>query len=313
MFRIVFFGTPLLACPFFEKIVTSHDCEIVACVTQPDAPAGRHQHLSPSPIKTLATKYNIPCFTFPTLRSKEVETTLKNLQADLFVVVAYGNIIPESLLLIPPLGTLNMHPSLLPEYRGPSPIPGPILDGKQETGITCMLLDKGMDTGPIIRQTHFSLNSDETTETLTQKIMQLGPPFFLESLLAFARKEVSAYPQPQNTASTTTLFTREMGRIHWNTPAEIIERRIRALNPWPGTWTTLQHDMKTKRLKILAATLTNKASIPPGKIIQEENRILIGTATQPIELTRVQMEGANACTAQAWIRGYSQFIGTVLG
>ncbi|MFH1252895.1 MAG: methionyl-tRNA formyltransferase [Candidatus Uhrbacteria bacterium] len=295
--KIIFFGTPDLAVPFLEALTNEPDFEVQAVITQPDRPVGRKQILTPSPVKELTLKKGIPVHQPETLRQKELPSLLAlpkpgeggfsvpfPLDTDLFVVVAYGLIIPEKILKIPKFGCINVHPSLLPKYRGPTPIQSAIANGDAETGISIMLLDKGMDTGPILAQEKIVLASDEDQVSLTEKIKQLGPKLLIETIKKYAAGEIKPQSQDDSRAVVCKLLDREAGRINWTEPAKVIERKIRAYFPWPGTWTEFLHKEKNIRVKILKAQLNN------GRL----------------EILEVQPEGGAVMSYEAFLRGYGK-------
>lgn len=250
--KIVFFGTPDLAVPFLEALISEANFEVVAVVTQPDRPVGRKHDLIAPPVKQLALQKGIQILQPETLKEKREQP-----DADMFVVVAYGLLIPQRILDRPRLGCINVHPSLLPKYRGPSPIQSAIANGDAETGISIMLLDKGMDTGPILTQKKIVLDAEETQMTLAEKIKQAGPKFLVETIKKFTTGEIKPMAQDDTKATVTKLLTREDGKIDWSEPAEKIERKIRAYYSWPGCWTEVLRNGKTLRVKILKSTLRN--------------------------------------------------------
>jgi methionyl-tRNA formyltransferase len=293
--KIIFFGTPDLSVPFLEALTNESDFEVAAVVTRPDQPVGRKQILTPPPVKELALKKNIEVFQPKSLRlearGSRQETdpppglclpALASIGADLFIVVAYGKIIPQTVLDMPRLGCLNVHPSLLPKYRGPSPIQSAIANGDNETGLSIMLLDKGMDSGPILAQTKFPLAADETQITLTEKIKEIGPAFLIGTIKKFAAGKIKPVPQDNSQATVCKILNRDSGKIDWSEPAETIERKIRAYYPWPGSWTEIEHGGKTLRVKILKASLREKRLI----------------------FLEVQPEGQRPMEYEEFVRGY---------
>ncbi|HBR80204.1 TPA: methionyl-tRNA formyltransferase [Candidatus Uhrbacteria bacterium] len=282
--KIVFLGTPDLATPFLEALTNEPGFEVVAVVTQPDRPVGRKQILTPSPVKELAVSKNLQILQPEKLRDEEVQKQLAEIQADIFVVVAYGLIIPQKVLSLPRLGCLNVHPSLLPKYRGPSPIQSAIMNGDAESGISIMLLDKGMDTGPVLAQEKFLLALDESQISLTEKTKQLGPELLIETIKKYAAGEIKPILQDDTQAVICKILNRESGHIDWSHSAKEIDRLVRALQPWPGCWTTFDHNGKNLRLKILKTK------------IEEEKLVIL----------EVQPEGRSSMSYEEFERGYGK-------
>lgn len=312
--RIVFFGTPLFAVPFLEAIEAQEDMDLVGIYTQTDKPSGRGNVLTKSEVKQWAEKQGRHVNQPATLNTAEVRQDLESLQADVFVVVAFGKLIPESLLAIPPFGCINVHPSLLPLYRGPSPIQAPILNGDAKTGVSIMLLDKGMDTGPILAQDTVSLQADETSLSLTQKLIESGVPLLIQTLRRYVKKEITPLTQDETKASTTALIRKADGQLDWNQTSSILERKIRAYLPWPGAWTTFQKNHHPTRL--IVRKVRSKPvgkTIPPGKVIWHENELLVGTRDYPLCLEHVQPEGKPPMSGQDFYNGYSGIEGQLLG
>ncbi|HLD18352.1 MAG TPA: methionyl-tRNA formyltransferase [Patescibacteria group bacterium] len=313
MIKIVFFGTPAWTVSFFEKLLSDPDSQIVGVVTQPDKPIGREQKKVSSLIKKKAQENGIPVFPFPTLKTPEAVDSLRDLGADLFVVVAYGKIIPPAVLALPPLGCLNVHPSLLPKYRGASPIISAIAEGETETGISLMLLDEGMDTGPVLASLPVSIAERETAATLTEKISRLGPLFFLETLKKYASGSLKFVPQDPSQATFTKQLERNDGRIDWTQPCAVVDRRMRAFDPWPGSWTIWNRKGKPVRLKILEAVPTDlSCSGLPGTITIQGHRCFVNCADRKLELFLVQIEGKVRMNIEDFLRGYGEFQDSVL-
>lgn len=295
--KIIFLGTPDLAVPFLEALTNEPDFEIQAVITQPDRPVGRKQILTPSPVKELALKKGIPVHQPETLRQKELPSLPAlpkpseggspipfPLDTNIAVVVAYGIIIPQTVLNLPRLGFVNVHPSLLPKYRGPTPIQSAIANGDKATGISIMLLDKGMDTGPLLAQEKIILAADETQVSLTEKIKQLGPALLIETIKKYVAGEIKPQPQDDSQAVICKMLSRDSGKIDWSEPAKKIEQKIRAYFPWPGTWTEFDHKGKNIRVKILKAKLNN----------------------DQLEILEVQPEGGSIMSYEAFERGYGK-------
>ncbi len=259
--KLVFFGTPDFSAPFLSALLEEKDLEVLAVVTQPDKPVGRDRILTPPAVKVRAIEASIPVLQFPSLRKSEAPETLKALGADVFVVVAYGKLIPQEILDIPRLGCVNVHPSLLPNYRGPSPIQAAIANGDTQTAISIMLLDAGMDTGPILGQKTVEVKTDDTYATLASRLQEVGGPFLVDVLRGYASGALQPIPQDDSRATITTLLDRESGKIDFTESPETIDRKIRAYHPWPGCYTIVQHNGAPLRVKLLP----NQMVQPEGK------------------------------------------------
>lgn len=233
--RVVFMGTPDFAVPFLQALIDAR-FHLVGVLTQPDRPRGRGQELSPSPVKICATANNIPVFSPTTLRDGQALSCLHEWRPDVVVVVAYGKILPEEILSLPPHGCVNVHASLLPSFRGASPIVWAVRSGVPESGVTLMLMDKGMDTGPVLKTLAFSLREDETSGSLAEKMMESGPDFLVGGLLDYL--DGNLHPVAQDGPfSLAPMIRKEDGRISFaGMSATEIDRHVRAMNPWPGSY-----------------------------------------------------------------------------
>jgi len=252
--KVVFIGTPEFGAVILEKLISS-GLKPVLAITNPDEPVGRKQAMTPPPVKIIAQKYNLNIIQPSKIKNSKLE--IKNFQPDLAVVAAYGQIIPKEILEIPKYGCLNVHPSLLPKYRGASPIQSAILNGDEKTGVTIMLMDKEMDHGPIIAQEEFRiLNLD--FQKLHGKLAELGANLLIETIPKWLKGEIKAKEQDHSKATFTKILKKEDGEIDWSKSPEEIERKIRALNPWPGTFTFVKKNDKLLRVKILGAELKDK-------------------------------------------------------
>lgn len=269
--RVVFFGTPELAVPALQALVES-GVNVVAVVTQPDKPVGRKQIMTAPPVQIWAEQHNLKVIQPTKIRTQEFETWLKEQQADVCVVVAYGKIFPESLLKIPPLGFVNIHPSLLPQLRGATPIPFAILNGLQETGVTIMLMDAGMDTGPLLLQEKIDLPARATYHWLHDQLKELGAKLLIHALDGYINGTISPTPQPAE-GTKTTLLERSHGEVSWDAGAEKIDRLWRAFHPFPGV-TILSEG---KRLKLIACDLQDQQLIIK-KIQPEGKSVMSGAA-----------------------------------
>lgn len=326
--RIIFFGSPREAAGSLMALISAgHD--VVAVYTRPERRAGRGRAKTPTPVKEFAESQGLPVFSPASLRDNARERDrMVAANADVFVVVAYGRILPADILEVPPMGTVNVHPSLLPLYRGPSPVVTAILDGQKQTGVTVMLLDEGMDTGPVLAQSPpVKLTGRERAARLQARLFEEGAAMLPTVLAGLQDGTTVPSPQDDSKATVTRLLKRSDGEIDWSRSAEQIDRMVRAYDPWPGTFTT----WNGKGLKILDVELTSGAGAGPatesgpgsivgpgsgqekGKIIIQDGRFIIGTGTGPLEITRLQLEGRQAVPADDFQRGQPEIDGAILG
>ena len=309
MTRIVFMGTPAFAVPPLEKLAQSY--EIAAVVTQPDRPAGRKRRLTPPPVKEAALALDLPVWQPPTLRTPEAIARLRALAPDLVVVVAFGQILRANVLAVPPHGCLNVHGSLLPRHRGAAPVTAAILAGENETGITLMQMDKGMDTGPIIAQATCPIMPDDTTATLREQLCQLGAGLLIETLPAWLAGEIVPRPQDNSLATYCRPIAKSDGQLDWRRPAKELARQVRAYIPWPTAFTTWQGE----RLKVLGATPLPawRGEGQLGQVIALEGGAGVITGEGLLRLETVQRAGKRAMTAKEFLRGQQGFVGSRLG
>lgn len=308
--RVVFFGTPAFAVPSLS-ILTKEKYNLL-CVTQPWRSAGRFGKKQNSAVRVQAKSLGIACETPTTLRDRVFLDRLQRFQPRVAVLVAYGLIIPPELLQLPPDGFINVHPSLLPRHRGPSPIPATILAGDQKTGVTIMKLDEGVDTGPLLAQTTIPLTGQETTGSLSEILAQMGAELLRITLRQYLQHAIVPIAQNHAKSTLTKKIRKEDGLIDWNEGATIIERKIRAFYPWPSAWTIL----KDERIIIHRARIVELAhpSIP-GTLIElgPANLGIVcgnGKILEPLELKR---EGKKTMISAAFFHGYRKKVGLVLG
>ena len=306
--RIVFMGTPDFAVPVLSRLVeVGHD--IIAVYSQPDRPAGRGRRLVETPMKRFAGERGLEVRQPNSFRSEAECAGLASLSTEVVVVAAYGLFLPSEILQMPLLGCLNIHPSLLPRYRGPSPVVSAILNGDDETGVTIMKLDEGMDSGPLLAQAKVPIAERETGPDLTRRLFDLGASLLAKTLPGWASGSIQASPQDESQATFTTLVKKEDGEIDWTDDAERIERMVRAYEPWPGTFT----HWDGKLLKILDATST-AGSASPGQLVGlRDGGIGIGTGDDVLAVDKLQIEGRRPSDAQDFVRGYPNFLGSKAG
>lgn len=310
--KIVFFGSPKFAVPFLNTLIIHEDISVVGVVTQPDKAVGRSSTPKPSAIAETADAYEIPVFKPENLKDKAVDKQLKPLEADAFIVLAYGNIIPNRILEIPPLGVINVHPSLLPKYRGATPMQAAIREGDKVTGISIMKMDKKMDHGPILAQLEIPLPDTVDYPELETIVAYKGPQLLVDSLLGYEKGRLKPTPQDDTKATYVKLFTRDTGRIDWNKhTADEVERMIRAYRPWPGVWTT----WNGKRLKILGAQPRKSPLLKTkqhGQVFQKEHETRIAIKKSILAPTHLQLEGSKPTSIEDFIKGHPDFIGSTL-
>jgi methionyl-tRNA formyltransferase len=305
MAHVVFMGTPDFALPALRLLLQHH--QVLGVVTQPDRPAGRSGQVQMSPVKQLALESGIPVFQPEKIRRPEAIEELKQWSPDVYVVAAFGQILPQTVLDIPPYGSVNIHASLLPRWRGAAPIQAAIRAGDTETGITIMKMDAGLDTGPILRQRAIPIAPDETGQSLHDKLAVLGGDLLIETLPGYLSGDIQPQPQDDSLATLAPRIQKEEGHVDWRQPAAVLERTVRAFIPWPGTYTF----WNGKQLKIHSGGIGD-GSAEPGRVIESHGRIAIGTSEGLFFPTRVQLEGRSAVSIDDFVRGHSDFVGAKL-
>ncbi len=310
--RIVFMGTPEFAVPPLEGLVND-GYEVIAIYMQPDKAAGRGRVVEESPVKKAALKLNLNVLQPANLKSVETRIHIAELKPDAIVVAAFGQILPSSVLEIPPFGCINIHPSLLPRYRGVAPVPAAILNGDEFTGVSVMLMDKGMDTGPVLTRAQIPVLPQDTADSLMEKLSRIGAQLLLDTLPRWSRKEIKPQMQNDNNATYTKMLTKEAGEIDWKLPALEIWRQVRAYQLWPGCYTRWQG----KQLKILEAVpLAGEGTPKPGYVVPiKEGSAAFGITSGDgiLGVIKVQLEGKKVVIAGEFLRGQRQFMGAVLG
>ena len=306
MAKIVFMGTPEFAVPSLNALVEAHD--VVAVVTQPDRPAGRKRRLRESPIKSLARASGIAVMQPQRIREAASMAALRALDADVYIVAAYGQILPQALLDLPRHGTVNVHASLLPRWRGAAPIQAAIRAGDQESGVTIMQVDAGLDTGPLLARRALPLAEDETGLSLHDKLSHLGAELLSETLPGYLSGEIEPRAQDDSLATYAPQIRKEEGRINWTDTAAAIERLVRAFTPWPGTHTS----WKGAQLRILAGRQA-AGSADAGQVIELEGSVAIGTGAGLYVPTVLQLAGKQRLDIADFVNGYSEFAGARLG
>jgi methionyl-tRNA formyltransferase len=315
---VIFMGTPDFAVPALTAL---HDAGYrLHVVTQPDRRAGRGNRLAPPPVKEAALAWNLPVLQPATLREAAVVDELRALKPDVIVVVAYGELLRRNVLELAPHGCINVHPSLLPRWRGPTPIPAAIRAGDSETGVSIMLLDAGMDSGPVLAQGREPIAPHDTAATLGDRLARMGADLLVRTLPRWLGGTITPQPQDPTAVTTCGLLRREDGLLNWARPAEELAREVRAYTPWPGTTAFWEG----RRLKVLEAAPQPRdlggplwANNPPGTVLllsDEGGRAVVAARAGEgwLELLQVQLEGRGALPVVAFVAGYPGFIGSSL-
>jgi methionyl-tRNA formyltransferase len=303
--RLIFMGTPAFSVPTLQTLVDSRH-QVVAVYSQPPRPSGRGHHVQKSAIHQLAEKHGIPIFTPASLKSAEEQDLFASHHADAAIVIAYGLILPQSILDAPPLGCINVHASLLPRWRGAAPIHRAIEAGDCETGITIMKMDAGLDTGPMLLKKSVPLTPQTTATGLHDELAELGSVLLLKALEDYAAGTLHPIPQPAQGVTYAAKLRREEGQIDWNLPAATWVRKIQAFTPWPGVW----FDHEGLKLKVLTAEVISDMKGVPGMVLDDQLTVACGESA--LRLTTLQRPGGAPLDVQAFLRGYPLSTGTVL-
>jgi methionyl-tRNA formyltransferase len=308
--RIVFVGTGEIGVPTLRMLREWREHQLVGIVTQPDKPVGRDQKLTPPPIKaanqqlSVATaisecELEVPVLQPTRIKAPEAIEAIRRLNPDVIVVMAYGQILPRELLEIPKIGCLNLHASLLPRWRGAAPVQAAIAAGDRETGITVMYMDEGLDTGDILLGKKIEIGPTETGGSLHDRLAGIAPEALREAISLLAKGDAPRTAQESQLATYAPKLEREHGRIDWAEPAEVIERKIRAFNPWPGAFMELDK----RKLKIFGATIVDRNG-NAGKILAGENELVIAAGKDALSLDEVQLEGKRRMSVAEFLRGH---------
>jgi methionyl-tRNA formyltransferase len=299
--KIIFMGTAELSCASLEKLAGKFS--IAAAVTQPDKPKGRDLKLQFSPVKILAGKLKLPVLQPAKARDEKFISELRELKPDLIVVVAYGQILPPPILDLPKFGCLNVHTSLLPKYRGASPIQSAILNGETETGVTVMKMDSGLDTGEILSQASTPILPEDNSQMLHDRLAQLGAELLVETIPDYVAGKILPKPQPAEGASYAAKIKKEDGKIDWSEPAEKLLNRLRAFTPWPGAFTFLKSELKPQLLKIWKAEVLEKSGAAGEILSADKNGIVVACGKSALRILELQSEGGRRLSAQEFLAG----------
>jgi methionyl-tRNA formyltransferase len=304
--RIVFIGTGEIGLPALRALLRAPQHELLGAVTQLDKPIGRDQRIQPPPIKAELAETSVPILQPARIRSQETIAQIRAIEPDIIVVMAYGQILPMSLLEIPSVACLNLHASLLPRHRGAAPIQAAIAAGDRETGITVIYMDEGLDTGDVLLQSKLEILPNETGGSLHDRLAEVAAAALLEALDQLATGTAPRTPQGPALATYSPKLTRENGKIDWTEPAEVIERKIRAFDPWPGAYTRLRDASgKMRNLKIFRASVEDNEPGDAGSVSLPNDKIVVATGQSVLRLEEVQLEGKRRMTAADFLRGFS--------
>ena len=312
--KAIFLGTPEFAVPTLDRMVGAGH-EVVEVVTQPDRPRGRKQEMIPSPVKAAALRHGIPVFQPERIRRPEPVEHLRAITPDVMVVVGYGQIIPQTIIDIPPFGIVNLHASLLPELRGAAPIQWSIARGYERTGITTMRIDAGLDTGDIVDQWETAIGAEETAPELSVRLALAGAELLVRTLAGLL--DGSARPAPQDNARATLapILKKEDGQIHWHSPAQTIHNLIRGFQPWPGAHTSFRgqslHLWRSR--PIPPGSSPEHRDLPPGALIHEQGLFAAAGDGSYLELLEVQLEGRKRMPAEVFAHGHRLTQNDILG
>lgn len=303
-------GSPLFACPSLEALAGSSH-EVIRVVTQPDRPAGRGRALRPPPVKELAEKLGIQVIQPAKVKTEEFINRMQAINPDIFVVVAYGKILPQSLLDVPKHGSINVHASLLPKYRGAAPVTWAIINGDEITGITTMLMDAGMDTGDILLKREEDIQPDDTAGSLYERLAEVGAELAAETLEKLEAGKITPIKQDDSLAQKAPLLKKSDGCVEWNLPALKIHNHIRGMNPWPGAYTFMSEKTVKLHVSNVADGLEADESSKPGQVLEAGKRgIVVATGDGAIIITELQAAGGKRMTASEFLKGHKLEPGT---
>lgn len=301
--KIIFAGTPDFAIPIVKLLAVNY--QLLAILTQPDKKIGRKQNLAYSPIKQFAIKHNIPTLQSESLKTKEIFDKIKSLKPDIIIVAAYGKIIPKNILDVPKYGCLNIHASLLPKYRGASPIQYAILNGDKETGVTIIKMNEKMDEGDIIARAKEKIYNDDTSQALHNRLSKLGASLLIKILPDYINKKIKPVPQNHKSATYTKIIKKADGQIDWLQNAQKIENQIRAFNPWPGAFTYIEN----KRVKIIQAKAINESiSFNPSVLFKINGNLAIACLKSYLIINTLQLEGKKPVSSHQFLLGHPNII-----
>lgn len=304
--RIIFMGTPEFACPTLQTLIDRKE-NIIATFTQPDRPKGRGQKMQPPPVKELALAHNIPVFQPNRVRTPEVIEQIRQLKPDLIVVVAFGQILPKDLLEIPPAGCVNVHASLLPKYRGAAPLNWCIVNGEQETGVTTMLMDVGLDTGPMLLKTSLPIGPDEGIQSLHDRMSVVGAELLAKTIDGLKQGSITPQEQDDSQSSYAPLLKKEHGLVDWQRTATEIHNQVRGLSIWPGVVTQLDGT----QIKLHRTTVADGSGQPGTVINSGKDGIEVACGQGSLIIKELQSSGSKRMDAASFLAGRPIAVGTV--
>ncbi len=315
--RIIYFGTPDFAVPPLDALVLEKNFELIGVITQPDKKTGRKQVVSPPPVKLAALSHGIEVFQpekISFFADSEKGKSLFERDIDAIIVAAYSQILPKKVLAAPKLGCLNIHASLLPKYRGASPIQAAIMNGDTYTGVTIMLMDAGLDTGPVLSQNMISIEPDDTANSLSNRLSEAGAELIVITLKKLAKGEVDPEPQNESLATYVRMLKKADGKIDWKSSSDEIERFIRAMYPWPIAYTEIEYNQRTVRIEILkasvleSATNINVLAKSPGSLVKINDLLIAFCGKGFLNIERLKPEGKREMSAREFINGYGKLL-----
>lgn len=308
--KVLFMGTPDFAVPVLEALVEKHN--VTAVISQPDKPKGRGKKMKPTPVKEAAEKYGIPVYQPEKIKDEKFVELLKGIDADIFVVVAYGQILSQEILDIPKYGCINVHGSLLPKYRGAAPIQWSVINGEKETGVTIMYMVKALDSGDMILKRKMEITDDDTYETLHDRMAYVGADALIEAIELIEKGDVNAEKQEDSLATTAPMIKKDMGKIHWSRNSEEIRNKIRGFNPVPGAYTEYEGEI----LKIFKADIVEgyeKGEAGEILSVDKKKGFIVKTGNGALLIREVQAKGGKKMNCADYLRGHSVEEGKILG
>ena len=314
---IIYFGTPEISANVLKNII-KEEMNIVGVFTRPDSFYGRGKKLLESPVKQLAKTLDLTVYEPKSLRNRDIVELITKLAPDLIIVAAYGLLIPEEILTIPKYGVVNIHPSLLPKYRGPSPVATALLNGDLITGVSIMLLDKGMDSGPILATENLKITLEHNTQTLTEELFQIGSNLLVSTIPLLVSGQIVPTSQNKDNVTITKLLTKDDGNIDWEFNSEDISRQIRAFNPWPSAFTYYNSKrlIIEKAFSIVNEDINQRSNKSPGLVTQFESNgeaitgVICGDGI--LAITQLKLEGSSSQDITEFVRGKPSFLGSIL-
>jgi methionyl-tRNA formyltransferase len=312
--RIIFMGTADLACASLRALRREKLFAVIAVVSQPDKPKGRDLKLQPTPVKALALAEGLPVLQPARARDEAFIAELRQLQPELIVVAAYGQILPQAILDLPRFGCLNVHTSLLPKYRGAAPIQWAILNGDAQTGVTIMKMDPGLDTGRTLAHAITPIAQADDAQILHDRLAELGGDLLVKTIPDYVSGKITPHPQPVEGVSYARKITKEDGQIDWSQPARILWNRVRGLTPWPGAFTHLSVEGQPRLLKIWSTEIEAQLSGEPGTVLRaDKSGLVVACGEQALRILQLQREGGRRMSVAEFLAGHDLVVGLRLG